>query len=408
MKKLLIIAVAFQASFSMASYTNFLGQGGDPTVGGHSWAPNWPTDPLLPHGSVTGLIVQADNVWIDIMQNFACRLEGGRLYTPDLVTDDFSLRGGTAGSGITSILEIDTTDWASGTTNLAMGQLTFWSQHGEAMQLSILNGRVEANTLNLVDWGQVGVINMGSGVFHANTKLPGSLGTVNMLSGGTGAITWDVIKGGMGVEKVNFASDNLGSFTIGANFDDTGGTNVTSGGLWEWMIANGKVYIDDVVNTNASSYIITYDSWAGKLRLPGALTPEENYTAWVEGFGLVATNESGSTTNDFDLDGLENLTEYALGGNPVIPDADSINPTISGAAGVLEYVYNRRVDTTFRGLIYGLTVTTDDLSLDNWTPIGTALETGFGPVDAFFESVTNAIPSDTPIGFINLEVTPTF
>ena len=105
---------------------------------------------------------------------------------------------------------------------------------------------------------------------------------------------------------------------------------------------------------------------------------------------------------------MDNLTEYALGGNPVISDADAINPTISGSAGSLEYIFNRRIDATFRGLSYGLTVTTDDLTLGNWTPIGTALETGSGPINSAFESVTNEIPTDTPIGFVNLEVTETF
>jgi hypothetical protein len=59
-------------------------------------------------------------------------------------------------------------------------------------------------------------------------------------------------------------------------------------------------------------------------------------------------------------------------------------------------------------LAYGLVVTTDDLVQDNWTPVGTALETGSGPIDPAFDSVTNGIPTDTPIGFINLEVTENF
>ena len=408
MKKLLIMAVAFQASFAMASYTNFVGQGGDPTVGGHSWAPNWPTDPLLPHGSVTGLIAQADNVWIDIMQDFACRLEGGRLYTSDLVVGDFALRGGTLGSSITTVQEIDTTDWVSGATNLAVGQLTMWSQHGEKMELSILNGRVEVNTLNLLSGG-MGTITMGNGEFHGNSAINIEL-NMKMLSGGTGAIVWDEIKVGVASLYLDFASDNLGSFTIGKSWDPVGGTNITSSGVFEWMMANNRLSIDGVVDTNASSYNITYDGWSGKLRLPGALDAGEKYVAWVEGFGLSATNESGSITNDFDLDGLENLTEYALGGNPVIPDADSINPTISTMAGtnMLAYVYNRRLDADARKLTYGLTVSTNALTSATWSPIGNALETGFGPIDASFESVTNAIPTDTPIGFVNLLVTETF
>ena len=136
------------------------------------------------------------------------------------------------------------------------------------------------------------------------------------------------------------------------------------------------------------------------------------YLLWARGFGLTNANDIALDL-DFELDGLDNLTEYALGGNPTTNDAASINPTFSGpvnigGTNVMEYVYSRRLDHIDRGLIYGLTVTTSDLILNNWTPIGTLYETGSGPIDVDFESVTNEIPTDTPIGFVNLEVTSGF
>jgi len=412
MKKLLIIAVVLQASFAMASYTNFLGQGEfGPTVGAIDDPLNWPGG-VYPAGSTTGLIAQADNVWIGggILQDIAVRVEGGVI---NGITE-VALRGGSSGSGITTVLEIDAADYASTTNFYLTDNLTMWSQYGEKMDLSILSGRVEIPLIFLVSGGQ-GAINMRDGLLHADTMDGGDV-SINMLPEGTGSIVWDEIKVGLAAVPINFASNNLGRITIGMSWDPVGGTNISSTGVFEWMRVNGRLSIDGVVNTNASSYIITEgesvdgstNGWASSLRLPGALTPEENYVAWVEGFGLVASNESGSVTNDFDLDGLDNLTEYALGGNPVISDADAINPTISGSAGSLEYIFNRRIDATFRGLSYGLTVTTDDLTLGNWTPIGTALETGSGPINSAFESVTNEIPTDTPIGFVNLEVTETF
>ncbi|RKX35103.1 MAG: hypothetical protein DRP64_19545, partial [Verrucomicrobia bacterium] len=132
------------------------------------------------------------------------------------------------------------------------------------------------------------------------------------------------------------------------------------------------------------------------------------YLLWASGFGL--SSATAALDLDFELDGLDNLTEYALGGNPTNSDAASIKPTFSGPVGVgtMEYVYSRRLDDTDRGLTYGLTVTTNDLTLNNWTPVGTGLETGSGPIDADFESVTNEIPTDTPIGFVGLEVASSF
>jgi len=54
-------------------------------------------------------------------------------------------------------------------------------------------------------------------------------------------------------------------------------------------------------------------------------------------------------------------------------------------------------------------VTTDDLTSATWTDLSVGFfEIGSGLIDSSFESVTNAIPTDTPIGFINLEVTESF
>lgn len=368
-----------------------------------------------PSGSTTGLLSSATaTAWVGggFLQDIAIRDESGSSMN---FYDETALRGGSNGSGITTVYEIDDPDGDYSTTNLfADTKLVFWSQFGEKMEMSILSGRVETPQLIYLYTETTGTLNMRDGILHANVLGDGANGSgiqVNMLSNGTGTITYDVLdlgSPGFAGHLVNFDSANLGSITLGTIIDPVGGTNVTTSGIWEFMIANGKVSIDGVVNTNASSYVITYDGMAGTIRLPGALTPEENYAAWAAGYGLVATNTSGSTTNDFEMDGLDNLTEYALGGNPTEDDADIINPTISGSAGTLKYVYNRRIDHAFRGLGYGLTVTTDDLTAENWTPIGTALESGSGPIDSQFESVTNSIPTDTPIGFVNLEVTPTF
>ena len=416
MKKPLVVAlVAGIAGAASAAYVSPAWEATGSPWGGIDDSSQWP-EGVFPAGSTTGLVSSTTlATWIGggVLQDIAVRVEA-----PIEINGvgEVALRGGSSGSGITTVLEIDdpaNTGFAY-TNFTAHAKLTFWSQYGEKMDLSILSGRVETPFLFVVSGGQ-GTINMRDGLLHADTMDGGDI-KINMLPEGTGSIVWDEIKVGLATVPINFASNNLGRITLGMSWDLVGGTNISSAGVFEWMRVNGRLSINGVVDTNASSYIITEgesvdgstNGWASSLRLPGALTPEENYAAWVDGFGLSATNVSGSVTNDFDLDGLDNLTEYALGGNPTIDDAASINPTISGSAGSLEYVYKRRNDATFRGLAYGLVVTTDDLVQDNWTPVGTALETGFGPIDPAFDSVTNGIPTDTPIGFINLEVTENF
>lgn len=329
------------------------------------------------------------------------------------------LRGGSSGSGITTVFEIeDLANTGFLYPNFSCDDLTMWSQFSEKIDLSILSGRVETKLIVLISSGH-GTINMRDGLLHAD-KMEGGDVNINMLAGGTGAIVWDELDSSASAIPVNFASDNLGSITLGMWWDPIGGTNKSTVGIWEWFRDNGRLSIDGQVDTSINSYIITYgtvegstNGWASTLRLSGALTPEENYAVWAAGFGLVATNESGATTTDFELDGLDNLTEYALGGNPTDDDAADINPTLSGpmaGTNTMAYVYTRRTDATHRGLSYTLTMTTDDLPSATWTslPVG-AWETGSGPAaDPLFESVTNAVPTDTPIGFVNLEVTPTF
>ncbi len=133
------------------------------------------------------------------------------------------------------------------------------------------------------------------------------------------------------------------------------------------------------------------------------------YGDWSVVHGLsIGTNDA--RTDDPDLDGMDNLLEYALGGNPLADDTASILPTSSGlvesgGTNCLEYVYRRRVDATPRGLVYGISYKFD-LTTNVWTSVGIMFETGFGPIDSEFESVTNEIPTVySSEAFITLEVT---
>jgi len=139
------------------------------------------------------------------------------------------------------------------------------------------------------------------------------------------------------------------------------------------------------------------------------LTPTEFYAEWAGGYSELVY---GDTDIDFDLDGADNLLEYALGGNPVVADAASIQPE-SGFPDVDNwvYVYQRRSDASDRGLIYDLQYKTDLILDPSWIPSVGNFITGIGVVDAEFEAVTNSIPI-TLYGlekaFLKLEVTESF
>jgi len=107
---------------------------------------------------------------------------------------------------------------------------------------------------------------------------------------------------------------------------------------------------------------------------------------------------------DYEGDGLDNLLEYALGGNPTLDDAAAVKPEFWVAADVAHHVYDRRIEAAISELSYDLSVNTD-LTLAG-TPIGDTYET-VGDSGVFgFESVTNAIPVvGLDVGFVELEVT---
>jgi hypothetical protein len=261
-----LILVLGVISFSSADYVEFLGmfdtETGErmPGVGAIDMAANWEGG-AIPYGSDTGLITQANNVWTGgVMQNAAVRLEGGTLQTPN----GLAMRGGTSGSGVTTLLEIDTTDWDTVTNlNIPEGQeLTFWSQHGENMVLSVLNGSVEASAFNAPSSGK-GTINLGNGIVHIGNA--NGTAEYNMLAGGSGDIIFDVITpGGFGV-VVNFETGNMGSFTFGSRLIND--EYSTTAGVWEYYINNGMISIDGVVTTDPAAYVITQDGLASTITL---------------------------------------------------------------------------------------------------------------------------------------------
>ncbi|RLA42762.1 MAG: hypothetical protein DRQ97_13585, partial [Gammaproteobacteria bacterium] len=127
------------------------------------------------------------------------------------------------------------------------------------------------------------------------------------------------------------------------------------------------------------------------------------YEGWAVDEGLAA-GMNDARADDPDLDGMNNLVEYALGGNPLVDDAAVYAPVFNISGDWVTYVYNRRHDYAIRGLTYGLKVSVD-LS-GTWTDSGTAYETASVAIDSEFDSVTNKIDiTGIPQGFLQLEIT---
>jgi acetyl esterase/lipase len=110
-----------------------------------------------------------------------------------------------------------------------------------------------------------------------------------------------------------------------------------------------------------------------------------SYGLWAQTHSL-----SGGPLDNDDGDQLNNLVEYALGGNPTNPADVGIVPEfgIISDGGSASCIYRRRTAED-SGVSYPLELT-DNLVSNDWKTTGFT-ETGAGDIDGIFESVTNEI-----------------
>jgi GH35 family endo-1,4-beta-xylanase len=162
---------------------------------------------------------------------------------------------------------------------------------------------------------------------------------------------------------------------------------------------------DITVSYNGKDYPVEYTLLSNQtvvVMLNDVDMASELYGEWLADFP-----ELGGETNlldNTDGDRWENLAEYALGGNPIVPDSASDFQTLKvNGTNYMEFVYSRRSDAFARGLDYQLFHTTnlvDEVWMTNrFESVGT------GAIDTDFESVTNRIPTDVEHQqFIKLQV----
>ncbi len=120
------------------------------------------------------------------------------------------------------------------------------------------------------------------------------------------------------------------------------------------------------------------------------LAAEAPYDIWAAQYELT---DSG-LTDDPDKDGLNNLVEFSLGGNPTNDNDFGILPTFGmvedEGGNWLEYVYRKRTDAHAIGLEYYLELNTNLVS-GTWTNAGYQI-TDTGESNEGFEMTTNRIP----------------
>ncbi len=112
------------------------------------------------------------------------------------------------------------------------------------------------------------------------------------------------------------------------------------------------------------------------------------------------TYSISGATNDADGDGVVNLVEFALGGNPTNPLVTGEAPWVETGAGGVKFVYPRRIVS---GLEYTVETCTNLLA-GTWSTNGTVELAETGSMNDDFESVTNEITSANSQTFIRLQV----
>ena len=144
----------------------------------------------------------------------------------------------------------------------------------------------------------------------------------------------------------------------GGAIGDTGVLYIAAAGMVE--VTTGTEVVSELIIDGVSQSVGTYGTTAS-----GATFPDDThftgagvvsvtgakFESWITKFGLTYGDQAA--TADPDADGLNNLLEYVLGGNPSLNDAASILPTRSVSGDNLVLSFKRtdqsEVDTTVKG-----------------------------------------------------------
>jgi hypothetical protein len=167
-----------------------------------------------------------------------------------------------------------------------------------------------------------------------------------------------------------------------------------------WMQA---VVLQDADGSDYPSFrLYSFSAAASK----SAVSPTSLWNDWILGYPGVGANNGLQDHGDSDL--LDNLTEYAFGGDPAdggdLGNTPSQAQVVDGGTNYIQYIYFERTDAVDRGLASILEVGTD-LVFTNWAD-GSSYEISSGASGiAGYNAVTNRIPTETEAKqFIRLQV----
>lgn len=164
------------------------------------------------------------------------------------------------------------------------------------------------------------------------------------------------------------------------------GTTTNSSRFAQGVIGEVKIY-NAALST--SDFAEEQAAWLGKWIGDGY----DNY--WWPELGM----DIGGPEDDFDQDGILNLVEYALGGNPMRPDS-ALAMSVEEVESALRFKHFRRLgDPTLQYTI----LASPDLSQGSWSPL-TLTELGANNFDTYYEEVIYALPEVEERIFIKVDI----
>jgi len=178
------------------------------------------------------------------------------------------------------------------------------------------------------------------------------------------ALNYKVNNGLMEFWDSNTDSVSTGTAAIYPNFSNAQPLSIGAAGsttrMLDGMIGEVKIF---------SSYLSASDFETERLSLVEQWIGSGGYDAWAESYGLYG--DDAAETNDVEPDGLNNLMEYAFGGNPTNADAALVKPMVStlvdGGTNWFYHVHNERDDDQ---LTYTIELDNDLVNAPSWSTNG--------------------------------------
>ncbi|MEX1116948.1 MAG: autotransporter-associated beta strand repeat-containing protein [Akkermansiaceae bacterium] len=308
----------------------------------------------------------------------------------------YDLNGGTVNvntitSTSTSAADaLATFNFNGGTLKPTASSTTFWAANAQTTA-NVKDGGAKIDTAGFNITITQPLLKFAGSTTDSLTK--DGLGTLTLTGANTYSGNTTVSEGTLSLGQVNVSNESSTVSIASDAFLDLGFAGIDT---------VAKLFINGVQQP-ASDYTSAHASGrftgGGTLRVSTGPVAS-GYSSWIGGFGLDPADLD--PTDDPDNDGMDNLLEFALNGNPSISDS-SIMPKLVVTATDFEFTYQRRDDSvapeTTQTFQWGTTLAT-------W-PGSAVIPAASGPVGAATVTVTAGVPDDAVTDTVKVSIPKT-